>query len=193
MRKVPLGRVRSGLISWLMLLTRAPLLGPSSGLARVRLGDVLVAVRLVARILSLLRLFGFAWDRCLFRNCDRMGGAVLTLCGSWDWLTDGAEDVLHQLRSRVHGFAAADAADELSGALPLGRRLEGFWFVRLVNRRSHRGIARGRLVSEALLILRSPFLELGRREDSLRWVGKTKVLGQGSPCCRVSNMLPLGT
>jgi hypothetical protein len=145
-------------MSRLKLLTRASLMRPSSGLALLRLlrvGGVMVAVRLVAvsvvaSVLSLLRLFEIVWDRCLFRNSGRMGGTSLTRLG--DRLALGAENVLHELGSRFEGFAAIDTVDGFSSTLPLGRRLRGLRFVRLVDR-SHCGIARGRLVSRVLLLL----------------------------------------
>jgi hypothetical protein len=160
MRRVSLGRARSSrcrLMSRLMLLTRASLLGPSCGLALLRLlrvGDVMVAVRLVAvsvvaRVLGLLRLFEIVWDRCLFRNSGRMGGTSLTWLG--DRLALGAENVLHELGSRFEDFAAVDTVDGFASSLPLGRWLKGLRFVRLVDR-SHRGIARKRLALRALVL-----------------------------------------
>jgi hypothetical protein len=158
MRKVSLGRLRSRLM--LTLLTRTSLLEPSSGLALLRLllrlGDVMIAVRLVlivavrvvARVLSLLRLFKIVWDRCLFGNSGRMGGTLLTrLLG--DRLTGRAKNVLHKLSSRFKDLTAVDTVNSFSSSLPLERRLKGLRFVRLVNR-SHRGIARKRLALRAL-------------------------------------------
>jgi hypothetical protein len=156
MRWISLGRAGSQLV--LTLLTRATLLEPSSGLALLRLGKVMIALRLwevlvavsvVTRVLSLLRLFKIVWDRCRFRNCGRMGGTPLRL---GDRLALRAKDVLHELGSRFEGFAAIDTVDGFSSNLPLGRRLKGLRFVRLVNR-SHRGIARKRLALRALVVL----------------------------------------